>query len=259
MVKVNCAALPSPLVESELFGRERGAFTGAMTTQAGRFEVADGSTIFLDEIGEVSLETQAKLLRVIQEGEFERLGSPRVRKVKVRVVAATNRDLAEAVRKGCFRQDLFYRLNVFPIKVPPLRDRAEDIPALVSAFVSEFATRLSKKITKLPRRTMTMLQAYSWPGNIRQLRNVLEHAVILSNDDVLRINPLTEPATEAKTGPTTLADSEREHILKTFEKTGGRIKGPRGAAELLGMNPATLYSRMRKLGISNRSQRGIVS
>ena len=250
MVKVNCAALPSTLIESELFGRERGAFTGAMTSQVGRFEIADNSTIFLDEVGEISLEVQAKLLRVLQEGEFERLGSPRVRKVDVRVIAATNRDLAEEVRQGRFRQDLFYRLSVFPIKVPPLRDRAEDIPALVSAFVTEFSSRMAKKITKLPRTTMEALQRYSWPGNIRELRNVLEHGVILSTDEVLRLPPLISPSNSLP--PATLADSEREHILKAVAKTGGRIKGPNGAAQLLGINPATLYSRMKKLGISNR-------
>ncbi len=254
MVKVNCAALPSTLIESELFGRERGAYTGALTSQAGRFEVADGSTLFLDEVGELSPEIQVKLLRVLQEGEFERLGSPRVRKVNVRVIAATNRDLAEEVRQGRFRHDLFYRLSVFPIKVPPLRDRVEDIPTLVSAFVSEFASRMGKKITKLPRSTMDALQHYSWPGNIRELRNVLEHAVILSNNEILRVQPLGE-SVPSTSKPTTLADNEREHILKAFEQTGGRIKGPHGAAKLLGINPATLYSRMRKLGIPSRSQR----
>ncbi len=255
MVKVNCAALPSTLIESELFGRERGAFTGAMTSQAGRFEIADGSTIFLDEIAELSPEVQAKLLRVLQEGEFERLGSPNVRKVDVRVIAATNRNLVEEVQQGRFRQDLYYRLSVFPIQVPPLRDRTEDIPVLVSAFVTEFASRMGKKITKLPRRTMEAMQRYSWPGNIRQLRNVLEHGVILSTDEVLRIPPLTDPQSPAQSQSTTLTGVEREYIVKTLEKTRGRIKGPQGAAKVLGINPATLYSRMRKLGIPNPGQR----
>jgi transcriptional regulator with GAF, ATPase, and Fis domain len=239
-----------------LFGREKGAFTGASTSQAGRFEVADGSTLFLDEVGELSLEVQAKLLRVLQDSEFERLGSPRVHKVNVRVIAASNRDLAEEVRLGRFRQDLFYRLSVFPIRVPPLRERVEDIPALVSAFVAEFSSRMGEKITKLPRHTMQMLERYSWPGNIRELRNVLEHGVILSTDDVLRIAPLINPAQSDPAAARTLAESEREHILRTFEKTGGRVKGPKGAAELLGINPGTLYSRMRKLGISKPRQRG---
>lgn len=256
MVKVNCAALPSTLVESELFGRERGAFTGAMTSQAGRFEIADGSTIFLDEIGELSPEVQVKLLRVLQEGEFERLGSPNVRKVDVRVIAATNRNLVEEVRQGRFRQDLYYRLSVFPIQVPPLRERTEDIPVLVSAFVTEFASRMGKKVTKLPRRTMDALLHYSWPGNIRQLRNVLEHGVILSSNEVLRIPPLTDPQQSApQSQPMTLTGMEREHIIKTLEKTRGRIKGAQGAAKVLGLNPATLYSRMRKLGIPNSRQR----
>jgi formate hydrogenlyase transcriptional activator len=174
--------------------------------------------------------------------------------VNVRVVAATNRDLAEEVRAGRFREDLFYRLNVFPIKVPPLRERAEDIPALVGAFVTEFSARMSRRITKLPRRTMETLQVYAWPGNVRQLRNVIEHAVILSTDDVLRVPPLAE-LHKPPAHSTTLVEHERAHILKIVEKTGGRIKGPQGAAELLGMHPATLYSRMRKLGITNRTQR----
>lgn len=254
MIKVNCAALSATLVESELFGRERGAFTGAITSQAGRFELADRSTIFLDEIGELSPEVQAKLLRVLQEGEFERLGSPKVHKVDARIIAATNRNLAEEVRQGRFRPDLYYRLSVFPIKVPPLRERAEDIPALVSAFVAEFATRMGRKITRIPRPTMDFLARYPWPGNIRELRNVLEHGVILSADDVLRLPALGDlPMPAAQ--PTTLAANEREHILRIIEKAGGRIKGTHGAANLLGMNPATLYSRMKKLGIPGRRQR----
>lgn len=257
MIKVNCAALPSTLLESEMFGHEKGAFTSAISRQAGRFELANGSTIFLDEIGELSLEVQAKLLRVLQEGEFERLGSPKVHRVNARVLAVTNRDLAEEVRMGRFRQDLYYRLNVFPIAVPPLRERMEDIPALVSAFVDEFCSRTGRKITKMPRWTMDALQHYSWPGNIRELRNILERGVILSTDEVLRIPPLNNPRPTSAL-PKTLVENEREHILKTFEKTRGRIKGPNGAAELLGMNPGTLYSRMKKLGIPNpRHQDGL--
>ncbi|MBP1636889.1 MAG: transcriptional regulator, Fis family, partial [Acidobacteria bacterium] len=247
MVKVNCAALPSGLVESELFGREKGAFTGALTRQAGRFEVADGSTIFLDEIGELSLDLQAKLLRVLESGEFERLGSPRTIKVNVRVIAATNRDLAEAIRQGRFREDLFYRLNVFPVRVPPLRERPEDIPPLVWEFVQDFSLRMGKKITQVPRRTMEALQRHSWPGNVRELRNVIEHAAIVTTGDTLRVPLLDEtaPASAAKT----LADAEREFILQTLERTAWRVKGPGGAATQLGLKPATLYSRMKKLGI----------
>ena len=191
MVKVNCAALPSALVESELFGREKGAFTGALMRQIGRFELADNSTIFLDELGELSLEVQAKLLRVLQEGQFERLGSPKTIKVNVRVIAATNRDLAEEVKNGGFRADLYYRLNVFPIRVPPLRERLEDIPLMVWAFIEEFSSRMGKKITQVPRKTMEMLQRYQWPGNVRELRNVIEHSTIITTDETLRL-PMLE-------------------------------------------------------------------
>ncbi len=254
MVLVNCAALPSALVESELFGRERGAYTGALTAQVGRFEIADGSTIFLDEVGELSSEVQAKLLRVLQEGEFQRLGSPKTHKVNVRVIAATNRDLAEDVRKGRFREDLYYRLNVFPIEIPPLRARAEDIPLLVFAFMEEFAGRMGKKITKINRKAMEVLQGHSWPGNIRELRNVVEHGVILTAGDTLKLTGLGESPSQ-KTQPMTLADAEREHILKTLEATGWRIKGPYGAAARLDLQPSTLYSRMQKLGIPHRRQK----
>ena len=251
MVLVNCAALPSALVESELFGRERGAYTGALTSQVGRFEVANGSTIFLDEVGELSMEVQAKLLRVLQQGEFQRLGSPKTHKVDVRVIAATNRDLAEEVRKGRFRDDLYYRLRVFPIDIPPLRGRAEDIPLLVFAFMEEFASRMGKKITKIPRKAMEVLQGHSWPGNIRELRNVIEHSVILTAGDTLKLTGLGDsPTREAQ--PVTLAEAEREHILKTLESTGWRIKGPHGAAARLDLQPSTLYSRMQKLGIPHR-------
>jgi PAS domain S-box-containing protein len=248
MVKVNCAALPSGLVESELFGREKGAFTGAMTRQIGRFEVADGSTLFLDEIGELSLEVQAKLLRVLETGEFERLGSPRTIEVDVRVIAATHRDLAEDIRKGRFREDLYYRLNVFPIRVPPLRERAEDIPQLVWTFLEEFSTRMGKKITQVPRQAMEALQAHPWPGNVRELKNVIEHGAILTTGDTLRL-PMLDDAVPVGGPAPTLADSEREAILRALEKAAWRIKGPKGAAAALGLNPSTLYSRMKKLGI----------
>ncbi len=253
MVKVNCAALPSGLVESELFGRERGAFTGALTRQVGRFEVADGSTIFLDEIGELSLEVQAKLLRVLERGEFERLGSPRTIKVNVRVIAATNRDLADDIRGGRFREDLYYRLNVFPIRVPPLRERAEDIPLLVWTFLEEISSRMGKKITQVPRKTMETLQRHPWPGNVRELRNVIEHGAILTTGDTLRV-PVLDDAAPGAAPPQTLADAQREHILRALERTSWHVKGPRGAAAELGLNPATLYSRMKKLGIQPRRQ-----
>ncbi len=254
MVKVNCGALPSGLVESELFGRERGAFTGALTRQVGRFEVADGSTLFLDEVGELPPDVQVKLLRVLQEGEFERLGSPRTIKVDVRVIAATNRDLADDVRKGRFREDLFYRLNVFPIRMPPLRERAEDIPLLVWTFLEEFSSRMGKKITQVPRATMDALVRHAWPGNVRELRNVIEHAAIVTTGETLKV-PLLGDAAPGAALPQTLTDVERDHILRTLETTGWRIKGPGGAAAALGLNPATLYSRMKKLAIPSGRRR----
>lgn len=254
MVTVNCASLPSPLVESELFGREKGAYTGAMTRQIGRFEVADNSTIFLDEIGELSLEMQSKLLRVLQEGEFERLGSPKTIKVDVRVIAATNRDLAVEVRQSNFREDLFYRLNVFPIQVPPLRERPEDIPLLVWAFITELSDKMGKRIQVVPKKTMESLQHYHWPGNIRELRNVIEHAMIVSPETTLQIN-LPVLLGESKSTISSLEQVEIEHIMQVLEKTNWRIKGHGGAAELLGLNPGTLYSKMRKLSIPNRREK----
>jgi len=248
MVMLNCAALPAPLVESELFGRERGAFTGALTSEVGRFEAADGSTIFLDEIGELTPEIQVKLLRVLQEREFQRLGSPKTRKVDVRVIAATNKDLAKEVREGRFREDLYYRLRVFPITVPPLRERMEDLPFLVSAFVEEFASRMSKQINRIPRRVLDCLEGHSWPGNIRELRNIIERGVILSPGETLVV-PNPNEASETTASPTSLADVEREHILKTLGDASWRVKGPYGAARRLQLNPSTLYSRMAKLGI----------
>ncbi len=257
MVKVNCASLPASLVESELFGRERGAFTGALTRQIGRFELADGSTLFLDEIAEMSLELQAKFLRVLQEGEFERLGSPKTIKVDVRVITATNRDLLEEVRKGTFREDLYYRLSVFPIAVPSLRERVEDIPMLVWEFLREFNEKMGKKIRKVSSNDLASLQAYSWPGNIRELRNVIEHAVIVSSGSELTIR-LPENSGNRSSRQLSLEELESRHIEDILRQTGWRIKGDGGAARILGLNPATLYSRMKKLGIvSQRTKDGI--
>jgi formate hydrogenlyase transcriptional activator len=258
MVKINCAALPAGLVESELFGREKGAFTGALARQVGRFEVADNSTLFLDEIGELSLEVQAKLLRVLEAGEFERLGSPRTIKVNVRLIAATNRDLGDAIKQGRFREDLYYRLNVFPIRVPPLRERPEDIPLLVWTFLEEFSSRMGKKITQVPRKTMELLQRHSWPGNVRELRNVVEHAAIITTGDTLRV-PLLDDAAPLLTAAHTLADLEREYILRALNRAGWHVKGPNGAAADLGLNPGTLYGRMRKLGIPLHPPNGAAS
>lgn len=248
MVKVNCASLPSSLVESELFGRERGAYTGALTRQMGRFELADGSSLFLDEIAELSLELQSKLLRVLQEGEFERLGSPRTIKVDVRVIAATNRNLLEEVRKGRFREDLYYRLSVFPIVVPPLRERRDDIPLLAWEFVRDFNEKMGKRILRIAKKDMLALQSYSWPGNVRELRNVIEYAVIVSSGEELKIR-LPENIVNASPQMTTLEDMERHYIQDVLRRTEWRIKGEGGAAHILDLNPATLYSRMKKLGI----------
>ena len=247
LVVVNCAAMPSTLVESELFGREKGAYTGALTKQIGRFEVADGGTVFLDEIGELSGEIQAKLLRVLEEGKFERLGSAKSIAVDVRIIAATNRDVEREVEDGRFRRDLFYRLNVFPITIPPLRERPEDIPALVWAFVKEFAESMGKKIESVPRRNMEALQGYPWPGNVRELRNTIERAMIRTTGPVLKIELPHLPAGDA--GPMTLAEREKQHILHVLEATGWRIRGANGAAEILDLKPSTLESRMSKLGI----------
>jgi len=252
LVKVNCAALPSTLIESELFGREKGAFTGALSTQTGRFEVADGSTIFLDEVGELSLEVQAKLLRVLQEGEFERLGSSKTTKVDARVVAATNRDLEEAVRQGQFRSDLYYRLNVFPILVPPLREHPEDIPPLTWHFLSELGERMGKRVDTIPKRSMEAMTAYAWPGNVRELMNVVERAMILAKGSVLHVE-LGGPAGSTDLATTNLTEIESNHMLKVLEMTGWRIRGKNGAAELLGLKPTTLHSRMKKLGIERKA------
>ena len=252
MVKVDCASLPASLIENELFGREKGAYTGALTKQMGRFELANGSTLFLDEVGELPLELQAKLLRVVQDGEFERLGSSETVKVNVRVIAATNRNLTECVKNGSFRQDLYYRLNVFPIHVPPLRERAEDILLLTWAFVHEFERKMGKNIESIPRKTMDRLQIYSWPGNIRELRNTVEQALILSSGNELNLQ-IPEPQ-EAALLPD-LKNMEYTHILSVLEKTGWRVKGSGGAAELLGINPNTLYTMMQRLGIPSRREK----
>jgi transcriptional regulator with GAF, ATPase, and Fis domain len=251
MVKINCAALPATLIEAELFGREKGAYTGALARQMGRFELAAGSTIFLDEIGELPLELQVKLLRVLQSGEFERVGSTRTLSVDVRVIAATNRNLAKAVSSGQFREDLYYRLNVFPIVVPPLRERPEDIALLVWTFVKEFSESMGKLIERIDENSMIQLQTYHWPGNIRELRNVIERAMILARTTTLRVmldhTPL--PAQLPAPDPVTLQQSQRAYILQVLEQTGWRIRGSGGAAELLGIKPTTLESRMQKLDI----------
>ena len=250
LITVNCAALPANLIESELFGREKGAFTGADTRQVGRFEIANGSTLCLDEIGELPLETQAKLLRVIQHNEFERLGSSHTIKVDVRIVATTNRNLEEEVRKGRFRQDLYYRLNVFPITVPPLRQRKEDIPLMVQAFIERYSRKLGKQITSIQKETMKALQDYPWPGNVRELESVLERAVILCPGPVLHLADKLEIfSIPSPSGMRTLEETERNQILKTLSETRWRIEGKGGAAAILGLHPSTLRARMHKLGI----------
>ncbi len=248
MITVNCAALPSNLIESELFGREKGAFTGALTKQMGRFEAADGSSIFLDEIGDLSVGLQAKLLRVLQDGQFERLGSPETIHVDVRVLTATNHDLKALVQEGRFRKDLYYRLNVFPIEIPPLRDRREDIPLLVWAFVKEFEERMGKTIRRVPQKSMDLLKSYSWPGNVRELRNVIERAMILSTGPYLDI-PAFETEVDAGVEDLSLEEVQRKHIVNVLQKTGWRIRGEQGAAALLEVKPTTLEARIKKLGI----------
>jgi len=251
LITVNCAALPAGLIESELFGHEKGAFTGALSRKKGRFELADGGTIFLDEIGEIPMETQTKLLRVLQEQEFERVGGTQPLKIDVRVIAATNKDLEQLVKAGIFRADLYYRLNIFPIVVPPLRDRREDIPLLTAYFVSTFARRMGKKVDRVSPRVQHDLTTYSWPGNVRELANVLERAVILCDGGFLEQDHVTV------SGPRTLSsedfnleETERQHILKALQKTDWRVGGAGGAAELLGLNRTTLLARMKKLGIA---------
>ena len=291
LIKVNCAALPAGLIESELFGHEKGAFTGANERRIGRFELASGGTIFLDEIGELPLETQVKLLRVLQERELERLGGRQTLRVDVRVIAATNRDLPSAIAHGTFRQDLYYRLNVFPVRIPPLRERRDDIPLLVHWFARRFAGKIGRRIERVPRETMDRLIAYAWPGNVRELENVIERAVILSTGPDLHVAPELLPvsvpsAASASGAPTaaapvalpavapadggndgdgtgdadanggSLAAIERGHIVAALRETGWRIDGPNGAARLLDLNPSTLRSRIKKLGIRRSSDVG---
>ncbi|MGH8569160.1 MAG: sigma-54 interaction domain-containing protein, partial [Gammaproteobacteria bacterium] len=254
LVKLNCAAIPNDLVESELFGHEKGAFTGALARKLGRFELADQGTLFLDEVGELPLAVQAKLLRVVQEGEFERVGGSETRKVDVRIIAATNRDLASQVTEGGFRPDLFYRLNVFPITLPPLRHRKKDLPLLIQHFVRTYAEKYGKRIETVPARAMTALQAHEWPGNARELQHVIERAVILSrgaelafDEEFLASGPVGQ---ESPPRIERLEEAERAHILKALELVGWRVSGAGGAAERLGLKPSTLEFRMKKLGIT---------
>jgi formate hydrogenlyase transcriptional activator len=255
-VKLNCAAIPLDLLESELFGHEKGAFTGAIAQKLGRFETADKGTLFLDEVGDIPLALQPKLLRVLQEQEFERLGGTRTHQVDVRLVAATNRDLTEMLKRSGFRSDLYYRLNVFPIQLPPLRERREDIPALVEHFVEILSRRMGKQIEEIPPAVMSMFASHSWPGNIRELQNFIERSVILSTGTVL-----SPPLEELKRAPelessraVTLEDVERDHIRKTLEQTHWVVAGPNGAAARLGIKRSTLYFRMQKLGISRMNR-----
>ena len=253
LVKVNCAALPINLIESELFGHEKGAFTGSHTRRLGRFEVANGATLFLDEIGELPLELQSKLLRVLQDGEFERLGSSHTVKVDVRIIAATNRNLEEEVHKGHFREDLLYRLNIFPITMPPLRDRIEDIPLLVDFYVKKISKRMGKNIEIISAGVMNALQNYHWPGNVRELENVIERAVINSSGPKLRLaDELKKPAKGVGISSKTLAAVERDYILQTLEQTRWKVGGKNSAAEILGLDRSTLRARMRKLGIQKQ-------
>jgi len=253
MITVNCSALPANLIESELFGREKGAFTGSIDRQMGRFELADYGTLFLDEIGEMPMELQSKLLRVVQDGEFERLGGPKTIKVDVRIIASTNRNLEKEIRKGRFREDLFYRLNVFPITIPPLRQRKEDIPLLVDYFVAKFNKKTGKKIETVSKDTLNILQDYHWPGNVRELESVIERAVITSQRTALqvldRFETFQQAGEEAVRDVKALGEMEREYIFQVLQKTGWRIEGEAGAAVILGLNPSTLRGRMRKYGI----------
>ena len=254
-IKVNCAAIPSGLLESELFGHEKGAFTGAIMRKPGRFELADKGTLFLDEVGDIPLDLQAKLLRVLQEHEFERLGSTRTQQVDVRVIAATHRDLKQMVEEGTFRSDLYYRLHVFPLTVPPLRDRCEDIPLIVRHFVDKYSQRMSRLIETISDRTMEVLTNYAWPGNVRELQNFIERSVILSPGTSLRapLDELTQETVHAAQAPlSTLEEMEREHVLRALKESNWVTGGPKGAAAKLGMKRTTLAYRIRKLGIPVR-------
>jgi transcriptional regulator with GAF, ATPase, and Fis domain len=260
LIKVNCAALPSSLIESELFGHEKGAFTGAISKRIGRFELAEGGTLFLDEVGEIPLDVQVKLLRVIQEREFERVGGQLPIKMDVRVITATNRNLLAEVAEKNFREDLFYRLNVFPLTTPPLRERLEDIPLLVNFLIAKFAPKIGKKITGVSVKSMQRLQSYRWPGNIRELENVIERAVILADAPILEVEPEQLPAVAdngvklAQTNDASLDTVAKEHILSVLEQTRWVIEGPNGAAQLLNLKPSTLRYRMEKLGIDKTSR-----
>jgi formate hydrogenlyase transcriptional activator len=255
-MKLNCAAIPFDLLESELFGHEKGAFTGAIAQKIGRFEMADKGTLFLDEVGDIPPALQPKLLRVLQEQEFERLGGTRTHQVDVRLVAATNRDLVAMVKRNEFRSDLYYRLNVFPIPLPPLRARREDIPALVEHFVDIYARRMGKQIDQIAPETMSELTSYVWPGNIRELQNFIERSVIVSSGNVLQppLSSLKVAAAAESQGAVTLEDAERDHIRKILEQTRWVVAGPNGAAARLGIKRSTLYFRMQKLGISRPSR-----
>ena len=253
LVTINCAVLPPTLIESELFGREKGAYTGALTRMAGRFEVADRSTLFLDEIGELPLDLQAKLLRVLEEGRFERLGSTKALKVDVRIIAATNRDLSQEVAAGRFRSDLYYRLSVFPISIPPLRERTEDIPPLVWTFVKRNEKKMGKRVERIPRRNMEALKRYAWPGNARELRNIVEHAMITASGEILDLHP-PDRQSEVASSPGTLEEVDRRHILSVLNRTGWRVTGQNGAAEILGLKRTTLQAKMNKLGIKRPSK-----
>jgi formate hydrogenlyase transcriptional activator len=258
-VKLNCAAIPFDLLESELFGHERGAFTGAIAQKIGRFELADKGTLFLDEVGDIPPGLQPKLLRVLQEQEFERLGSTRTHRVDVRLVAATNRNLVDMVKRNQFRSDLYYRLNVFPVPLPPLRARRDDIPALVEHFVEIYAHRMDKQIEHIPPETMSALTSYEWPGNIRELQNFIERSVILSSGNTLcpPLESLRAAAETESLEAVTLEDAERDHIRKVLEQTRWVVAGPKGAAARLGIKRSTLYFRMQKLGISRNSKESL--